>query len=374
MIKILIVFGTRPEVIKFAPLILELKRNAHFFDTVVVNTGQHKEMTDSLLDFFEIVPEVNLSIMRPDQSLISITAHLMLELEKTIIFHQPDIIFIQGDTTSVLAGALSAFFQKIPIAHLEAGLRTHNKHSPFPEELNRYFASYMAKWHFAPTEKAKQNLIKENIKENVFVVGNTAIDSLMIGLDKIKSDLSKDMDAKYSFIDFTKKIILVTGHRRENHGEPFINICKALKKLLDRNEFIEVVYPVHLNPNVQKVVYSELLGLSRMHLLNPLDYPDFIWLMNKSYLILTDSGGIQEEAPSLKKPVLIMRENTERQESVKAGLSKLVGSKIEDIIRETELLLTEKTAYSKMVMSENPYGDGQSSKRIVKILKKILTS
>jgi UDP-N-acetylglucosamine 2-epimerase (non-hydrolysing) len=373
MIKILIVFGTRPEVIKFAPLILELKRNTHLFNTIVVNTGQHKEMTDSLLDFFEIIPDVRLSIMRPDQSLISITAHLMLELEKTIIIHQPDLIFVQGDTTTVLAGALSAFFQKIPIAHLEAGLRTYNKYSPFPEELNRNFASYMAKWHFAPTEKAKQNLFNENIKENVFVVGNTAIDSLIFGLDKIGSKLANELDAKYSYIDFTKKIVLVTGHRRENHGEPFKNIYRAINQLIERNELIEIVYPVHLNPNVQKVAFAELSGKRRIHLLGPLDYPDFIWLMNKSYLILTDSGGIQEEAPSLKKPVLVLRENTERPESVLAGLSKLVGSKVEDIIRETENLLINSEAYSEMVKSENPYGDGLSSKYIVKILEEIYT-
>ncbi len=368
--EVMTIFGTRPEAIKMAPIILKGRKDESL-DIKVCITGQHNEMLHQTLDFFGIRPDYDVNAMKPNQSLFEMTANMLRGLENILVTEKPELVLVQGDATSAFVGALAAFYMKIPIAHIEAGLRSFNKYAPYPEEINRILVSHMADYHFAPTNRAKENLTKEGIREeHIFVVGNTVIDALYLTLDLIQDDENKFFDY-FSYLDMTKPILLVTCHRRESFGEPFRNICLALKKIAGDNH-VEIVYPVHLNPNVKKPVFEILEGQPNIHLIPPLDYPHLIWLMKKSYLILTDSGGIQEEAPSLGKPVLVVREVTERIEGVEAGTCRVIGTSRERIVNETRRLLTGGQEYTKMTKAINPYGDGKSSKRILYLIKNIL--
>jgi UDP-N-acetylglucosamine 2-epimerase (non-hydrolysing) len=366
--RILFIFGTRPEAIKMAPIIRSMKASERFSVKICV-TAQHREMLDQVLEFFKIVPDHDLNLMKPGQTLFDITAISLKALEDTIRFEQPDIIMVQGDTTSAFVGALAGFYARVKIAHVEAGLRSKDKYSPFPEEMNRVLTGHLADYHFAPTEKAADNLRAEGITDNIWVVGNSVIDALMLGLNIIERQDENGYAHFFSFVDFSKRIILVTGHRRESFGKPFENICFALRKQADKFNDIEIVYPVHLNPNVKEPVYRIMGNHDRIHLIEPLDYPYLIWLMSKAYLVITDSGGIQEEAPSLGKPVLVMREVTERTEGIDAGTARLVGTEEEHISACLEEALTNTALYKKMARSVNPYGDGKTSERIVKIIE-----
>jgi len=367
MKKILFIFGTRPEAIKIAPVINEFKKETSF-EVKICITAQHREMLDQVLNFFGIKPNYDLNLMKYDQSLFDITSNILRALEKIIKNEKPDFIFVQGDTTTAFVGALAGFYENIKVSHIEAGLRSHNKFSPFPEEINRILVGHLADYHFVPTEKARDNLYKENIRKNVYVVGNTVIDALLLGLEIIKNEGEDKYYKFFDFIDFSKKIILVTVHRRESFGNPLINICYAIKELADEYENVEIVYPVHLNPNVRKPVNDILKGHKRIHVIEPLNYSNFIWLMSKSYIVLTDSGGIQEEAPSLGKPVLVLREVTERTEGIEAGTAILIGTKKVNILRGVKNLMDNRHEYEKMGKAVNPYGDGKSSKKIIKIL------
>jgi len=370
MKKILFIFGTRPEAIKLAPLILEFKKQKNFITKVCI-TSQHREMLEQVINFFQLPVDYDLSIMEHNQSLFKISSKIVQSIEPVFEEFQPDLIFVQGDASSAFLSALAGFYKKIKIVHIEAGLRSYNKYSPFPEEINRVLISHIADYHFAPTKKAKENLLKEGIKENIWVVGNTVIDALFLAL-KIVKNSEVQYKNFFKFLDFNKKIVLVTGHRRESFGEPFRQICLALKELAEKfKDEIEIVYPVHLNPNVRRPVFEILYGQKNIHLIEPLSYPYLVWLLEKSYFVLTDSGGIQEEAPSLGKPVLVMREVTERIEGIKAGTAKLVGVKKESIVKNSVKLLTDKNLYQKMAKKKNPYGDGESSQRIVKIISEI---
>lgn len=367
--KILFIFGTRPEAIKMAPLIREFQTYPELFDLRVCVTGQHREMLDQVLSFFGIAPDYDLNIMKPNQTLSSVTADILLGLEPILDEFQPDNIWVQGDTTTVMAASLAAFYKQISISHLEAGLRSGDKFSPFPEEMNRKLTGHMADYHFAPTKRSVENLKSEGITENVWMVGNTVTDALLLGLDIIKESGEEKYENFFSEagVDFSKRIILVTGHRRESFGNPFRNICEALKEIGQTYDDVQLVYPVHLNPNVRNVVHEVLSDVENVLLIEPLDYPFLIWLMNRSCLVLTDSGGIQEEAPTLGKPVLVMRDVTERQEGVEAGTAKLVGTSKEVILREAFDLLDSEESYKKMATAVNPYGDGMTSKQIVDI-------
>lgn len=364
--KLLFIFGTRPEAIKMAPLILKARDGASF-DVKICVTGQHREMLDQVLNFFNIKPDFDLNLMKPNQSLFDTSANGLKGLEKVLYEYEPDLIFVQGDTTTAFVGALAGFYRKIKVAHIEAGLRSKNKYSPFPEEINRVLVGHLADYHFAPTERAARNLRGEGIEKNIWIVGNTVIDALFLGIDIIKKNGEKRYTKFFDFVDFSKKIILVTGHRRESFGKPFENICYALKEIAGKFK-VEIIYPVHLNPNVRKPVNKILNNRERIHLIEPLDYPHLIWIMNKSHLVLTDSGGIQEEAPSLGKPVLVMREVTERVEGIEAGTCKLVGTRREKIVEEATRLLIDFGEYERMAKAVNPYGDGKSSDKILKIL------
>jgi UDP-N-acetylglucosamine 2-epimerase (non-hydrolysing) len=366
--RILFIFGTRPEAIKMAPLILEARKDP-FFDVRVCVTGQHREMLRQVLDFFEIRPDFDMDIMRPNQSLFDVTCSIIKSMENVLNSERPDLVVVQGDTTTAFSGALSAFYGQVPVAHIEAGLRSGDKHSPFPEEMNRALAGRLSDFHFAPTDRAADNLGREGINKNVWVVGNTVIDALFLGLDLIRKSDERSYAGSFSFIDFSKRIVLVTGHRRESFGKPFEDICYALKELADRHENIEIVYPVHLNPNVREPVRRILKNGKRIHLLDPLHYPQMIWLMNRAYMVVTDSGGIQEEAPSLGKPVLVMRDVTERIEGIEAGTCRLVGTDRKTIVEEAHELLTDFNKYDKMAKSVNPYGDGKSAGRILAIIR-----
>jgi len=372
MKNILFIFGTRPEAIKMAPLIKEFTKPKYSFKVKICVTSQHREMLNQTLNFFKIKPDYDLNLMRPNQTLFEITADSLTGLGSIFDDARPDLVFVQGDTTTVLTGALASFYKKVRVAHIEAGLRSSQKYSPFPEEINRTLTSHLADYHFAPTETARKNLAREGIKKNVYVVGNTVIDALFFGLNVIKAEGEEDYRRFFRGMDFSKKIILVTGHRRENFGRPFENICAALKDIAAACADVEIVYPVHLNPNVRGTVQKLLSGINRIHLLDPLAYPHLIYLMNKSYFVLTDSGGIQEEAPSLGKPVLIMREVTERTEGISAGTAILVGTSRRKIVTESLRLLNEKKAYRKMSHAVNPYGEGKTSRKIADITKKIL--
>lgn len=371
-LNILVVFGTRPEAIKLAPLVKLLAQDGAFALKVCV-TAQQREMLDQALALFEIVPEIDLDLMQNGQSLTDLNARMLAALQQVLMDVQPDLVVVHGDTTTAFTAALAAFYQKIPVAHIEAGLRTHNLYAPFPEEANRRLTAVLAQWHFAPTETAKQNLLNEGVSESrIWVTGNTVIDTLFQALQKIHENrpLVAQFAERYAFLDERKKLILVTGHRRENFGTGFAQICTALRTLAQRHPDVQIVYPVHLNPNVQAVVYAQLGDLPNLFLLAPQDYLPFIYLMDRADIILTDSGGIQEEAPALGKPVLVMREISERPEAIVAGTVKLVGTDSERIIAEVETLLNDQNAYQAMARAKNPYGDGNACARIVDILKR----
>ncbi|WP_458378851.1 non-hydrolyzing UDP-N-acetylglucosamine 2-epimerase [Pseudomonas chlororaphis] len=358
--KILCVVGTRPEAIKMAPVILALKKEP-WADVRVLATAQHRHMLDQVLDFFSIEPDIDLDIMRPNQALTTLTARLLLDLDDVLLAEKPDAVLVQGDTTTVMTVALACFYHRILIGHVEAGLRTGDMQNPFPEEANRVIASKLAKWHFAPTEGSRQNLLREGISaDDVIMTGNTVIDALLMTASK-ELDLGVQLDPE-------KRLVLVTSHRRENFGEPFKNICRALHTLAINNPDVQFLYPVHPNPNVKDVAYSVLGDVSNFILCEPLDYAPFVAAMKHAYLILTDSGGVQEEAPALGKPVLVLREETERPEAVEEDVVKLVGSNYEYIVSETQRLLDDNEAYSAMARGVSPYGDGLASARIVKTL------
>lgn len=377
MKKILIVFGTRPEAIKMAPVVKTFQSDTTNFNTKVCVTAQHREMLDQVLDIFEIIPDYDLDIMQAGQDLNDISARVLLELRPVLKEFKPDIVLVHGDTTTSSMAALAAFYEQVPVGHVEAGLRTHNIYSPFPEEINRQISSRITTYHFAPTELSKRNLLQENIKEeNILVTGNTVIDALYLVLDKIKNNTelreklkSQITEFGYPNIEFLdsgkRKMVLITGHRRENFGEGFVQMCEAMKEIALSNLDFDLVYPVHLNPNVQKPVKEILSSIHNVFLIKPLEYLPFINLMEKSYLVLTDSGGIQEEAPSLGKPVLVMRDTTERPEAVNAGTVELVGTSKELIIEKVNELIKNKTKYEKMSKAHNPYGDGKASERLI---------
>jgi len=381
MKKILLVFGTRPEAIKMAPLVKAFQKYPNDFNTKVCVTAQHREMLDQVLEMFEISPDYDLNIMKPGQDLYDITSNVLLGMKDVLSEFQPDVVLVHGDTTTTSATSLAAFYQKIKVGHIEAGLRTHDIYSPWPEEANRQITGVLANYHFAPTTTSRDNLLRENKNEaNILVTGNTVIDALFLALEKIennenlKSKILQNIESKFTDSKFNiknSKFILVTGHRRENFGQGFINICEALKAIAINNPDIDIVYPVHLNPNVQKPVKELLSEVVNVHLVEPLQYETFLYLMDKSYFIITDSGGVQEEAPSLGKPVLVMRDTTERPEALEAGTVKLVGTDKETIIKEAQLLLDFYEEYTKMSKAHNPYGDGKACEKIVELIKGI---
>jgi len=373
MKKNLLIFGTRPEAIKMAPLVKEFQKNNSFITKVCI-TAQHREMLDQVLDFFEIIPDFDLNLMKPNQNLYSLTAEIITSLKPVLEEFQPDYVYVHGDTTTTMASSIAAFYSGAKVCHVEAGLRTFNKRSPFPEEINRCVTGRVSDYHFSPTKTSKQNLLNENIiDENILITGNTVIDALHFSANKVKSEGYKDQEIEKlkGLVDSSRQLILVTGHRRENHGQGFINICNALKQIALSHPDAQIVYPVHLNPNVQKPVYELLGNINNIKLIKPLSYPAFVWLMDKSYLIITDSGGVQEEAPSLGKPVLVMRDTTERPEAVDAGTVLLVGTNTKKIIEEATKLLTDESAYHKMSKLHNPYGDGTACDKIVKYISKL---
>lgn len=375
MKKISIIFGTRPEAIKLAPVIIALRKRSDIVCHVCV-TAQHRQMLDQVLEVFKILPDADMDLMTKDQSLAGFTAKAIDAIDKYLEKEKPDVILVQGDTTTVFCASLVAFYHKIPIGHVEAGLRTGNLLSPWPEEANRVLASRLAKWHFAPTETNRQNLLNEGISENsIFITGNTVIDALLMVVKEIKAVPPKIEGLPGKSLDFIgkDKFILITGHRRENLGDGFENICYAIAELSNGFSDMHFIYPVHLNPKVQEPVqrilgHKKSTATDRIHLIPPQAYLPFVFLMNQSYLILTDSGGVQEEAPSLAKPVLVMRDTTERPEGIAAGTAKLIGTNREDIVKEVSHLLTDETAYKKMAQASNPYGDGKASERIIEIL------
>lgn len=384
MKKVLLVFGTRPEAIKMAPLVKKFQEDSEF-QTIVCVTAQHREMLDQVLDIFDIKPDYDLNIMKQGQDLYDITSRVMLGLRDVLNETNPDVVLVHGDTTTSTAAALAAFYKQIPVAHVEAGLRTNNIYSPWPEEMNRRITGRIATYHLAPTELSRQNLLKENVdNQNIIITGNTVIDALLWVVNKIKSDANladtlqiniKNNGYDIDRIEYKRKLVLITGHRRENFGEGFRNICNAIKTLSIKYPDVDFVYPMHLNPNVRKPI-AEIFGNDKdksgnTFFIEPLDYLNFVFLMEKADIILTDSGGIQEEAPSLGKPVLVMRDNTERPEALEAGTVKLVGTDYDKIINEVSELLDNEESYNKMSKAVNPYGDGSACKRIVDFLKEV---
>ena len=375
MKKILLVFGTRPEAIKMAPLVKALQKDTEHFETRVCVTAQHRQMLDQVLEVFGITPEYDLNIMAPNQDLYDITAKVLLGLREVLKDFRPDTVLVHGDTTTSMAASLAAFYMQIPVGHVEAGLRTYNMLSPWPEEMNRQVTDRICTYYFAPTEQSRANLLQENIDaKKIFITGNTVIDALLMAVDIIsttagvKEKMAKELQEKgYTVGD--REYILVTGHRRENFGDGFLHICKAIKELAALHPEMDIVYPVHLNPNVQKPVYELLSSLSNVYLISPLDYLPFIYAMQHSTLLLTDSGGVQEEAPSLGKPVLVMRDTTERPEAVEAGTVKLVGTNAEAIVSNVTALLLDKEMYKRISETHNPYGDGQACERIIAALR-----
>lgn len=383
MKKIMLVFGTRPEAIKMAPLVKEFQKHNEEFETIVCVTGQHRQMLDQVLDIFEIKPDYDLNIMKQGQDLYDVTARVLTGMRDVLQEAKPDVVLVHGDTTTSTAAALAAFYQQIPVGHVEAGLRTHNIYSPWPEEMNRQITGRIATYDFAPTPLSRKNLIQENIdEEKITVTGNTVIDALYWVVDKIKSDsnLDKELEeilrqAGYDVnrLSEGKKLVLITGHRRENFGDGFISMCKAIKALTEKYPDVDFVYPMHLNPNVRKPIHEvfgeNLDGLGNMFFIEPLEYLSFVYLMEKSNIVLTDSGGIQEEAPGLGKPVLVMRDTTERPEALEAGTVKLVGTDYDKIVKEVSELLDNNDYYEQMSKAVNPYGDGKACARIVNSLK-----
>lgn len=380
MKKVMLVFGTRPEAIKVAPLIKEFQKYPNDFDVIVCVTGQHREMLDQVLHIFDIKPDYDLNIMKQGQDLYEITSKVLLGMRDVFLKERPDIVFVHGDTTTSTVAALAAFYQQIPVAHIEAGLRTYHIYSPWPEEMNRQITSRIATYNFAPTPLSRKNLLKENVDDSkITVTGNTVIDALYWVVKRIKGnkDLDKELEnilknAGYEVNRLAngKKLVLITGHRRENFGKGFINICNAIKDLNEKYPDVDFVYPMHLNPNVRKPIHKvfgkDPTNLGNMFFIEPLEYLSFVYLMEKSTLVLTDSGGVQEEAPGLGKPVLVMRDTTERPEAVAAGTVKLVGTDYNKIVSEVSLLLDDKKAYEKMSKAVNPYGDGKACERIVR--------
>ncbi|MDE6343025.1 MAG: UDP-N-acetylglucosamine 2-epimerase (non-hydrolyzing) [Muribaculaceae bacterium] len=383
MKTIMLVFGTRPEAIKMAPLVKEFQKHPEEFKTIVCVTGQHREMLDQVLKIFEITPDYDLNIMKQGQDLYDVTARVLTGMRDVLGEAQPDVVLVHGDTTTSTAAALAAFYQQIPVGHVEAGLRTHNIYSPWPEEMNRQITGRIAEFDFAPTPLSRENLLKENVaEEKITVTGNTVIDALYMVVDKIKNDTDLDRqlndELKSAGYDVDrlkdgKKLVLITGHRRENFGDGFINMCRAIKTLTEKYPDVDFVYPMHLNPNVRKPIHEvfgeNLSGLGNMFFIEPLSYLPFVYLMEKSSIVLTDSGGIQEEAPGLGKPVLVMRDTTERPEALSAGTVKLVGTDYDKIVREVSLLIEDKDHYEKMSKAVNPYGDGLACRRIVETLR-----
>lgn len=365
-IKVMTVFGTRPEAIKMAPIVLELQKHPDTIEPVVAVTAQHREMLDQVLNLFQIKPDHDLNIMAAGQTLFDITTRAMMGLDKVLTEEKPDIVLVHGDTTTTFAGALAAYYHQTAVGHVEAGLRTHNKYSPFPEEMNRRLTGCIADLNFAPTSTSEANLLAENVPpESIFVTGNTVIDALH---HTVRDDFDFQ-EKSFKDVDFqNKRIILVTTHRRENLGEPMRHVYKALKQLTEEFDDVEVVFPVHKNPKVREVVNEELGGLAKVHLIDPLDYEPFANLMHKAHLILTDSGGVQEEAPALGKPVLVLRDTTERPEAVDAGTVKLIGTDRERVYEEAKKLLTDEAEYSRMAESVNPYGDGKAAARIIQAI------
>ncbi len=362
---VLCIIGTRPEAIKMAPVVLALK-NESWVDVRVLATAQHRHMLDQVNEFFGISPDIDLNIMRPNQALTTLTARLLLELDDVLQAERPDAVLVQGDTTTVMTVALACFYHRIPIGHVEAGLRTWDMQNPFPEEANRVIAGKLARWHFAPTEGSRQNLLKEGVADaDIIVTGNTVIDALLMTAAKNPS-----LDIP---LDPAKRLVLVTSHRRENFGEPFRNICRALRTLARNNPGVQFLYPVHPNPNVKEVAYEFLAGLPNFMLCAPLDYAPFIAAMQRAHIILTDSGGVQEEAPALGKPVLVLRDETERPEAVDQGVVKLVGPNYESIVQEAQRLLDDDVAYRAMARGVSPYGDGHAAERIVSVLREHFT-
>lgn len=374
----MLVFGTRPEAIKMAPLVKEFQKYPEQFQTIVCVTGQHREMLDQVLHIFEIEPDYDLNIMKQGQDLYDVTARVLTGMREVLKETQPDVVLVHGDTTTSTATALAAFYLQIPVGHVEAGLRTHNIYSPWPEEMNRQITGRIATYHFAPTPLSRQNLLDEGIKEeSITVTGNTVIDALYMVVDRIKNDKTLDFGLNCSLIkagydvdrlNDGKKLVLITGHRRENFGDGFISMCQAIKTLSEKYPDVDFVYPMHLNPNVRKPIHEvfgeDLSGLGNMFFIEPLEYLSFVYLMEKSTIVLTDSGGIQEEAPGLGKPVLVMRDTTERPEALEAGTVKLVGTNFEKIVREVSALLDDREYYDKMSKAVNPYGDGKACERI----------
>lgn len=383
MKKIMLVFGTRPEAIKMAPLVKEFQKYTDEFETIVCVTGQHREMLDQVLKIFDIKPDYDLNIMKQGQDLYDVTSRVLLGLRDVLKEVLPDVVLVHGDTTTSTAAALAAFYQQIPVGHVEAGLRTHNIYSPWPEEMNRQITGRIATYHFAPTALSRENLLKENVADgDITITGNSVIDALYMVVDKIKNDetlnneLSKILkDAGYDVarLGNGKKMVLITGHRRENFGEGFIHMCRAIKDLNRKYPDVDFVYPMHLNPNVRKPIHTvfgdDLSNLGNMFFIEPLEYLSFVYMMEKSTIVLTDSGGIQEEAPGLGKPVLVMRDTTERPEALTAGTVKLVGTDYDKIVGEVSALLDDSEYYDKMSKAVNPYGDGLACKRIVNVLK-----
>lgn len=382
MKKIMLVFGTRPEAIKMAPLVKEFQKHPDEFQTIVCATGQHRQMLDQVLSLFEITPDYNLAIMKQGQDLYDVTARVLTGMRDILKEVQPDVVLVHGDTSTSTAAALAAFYQQIPVGHVEAGLRTNNMYSPWPEEMNRQLTGRIATYNFAPTLLSKSNLLKENINpDSIVVTGNTVIDALHQVVAKIKTDANLSAELGMAFqqigydvtrLDEGRKVVLITGHRRENFGDGFIQMCTAIKDLTQKYPDVDFVYPMHLNPNVRKPIHEvfggDLSNLSNMFFIEPLEYLSFVYLMEKSAIVLTDSGGIQEEAPGLGKPVLVMRDTTERPEALDAGTVKLVGTDYDKILNEVSILLDDDDTYKKMSMAMNPYGDGLACGRIVKFL------
>ena len=383
--NIMLVFGTRPEAIKMAPLVKEFQKYPNKFNTIVCVTGQHREMLDQVLNLFEIIPDYDLNIMKQGQDLYDVTTKVLLGMRNVLSEAHPDIVLVHGDTTTSTAAALAAFYQQIPVGHVEAGLRTYNIYSPWPEEMNRQITGRIATLHFAPTQLSRENLLAESVSDNkIFVTGNTVIDALYWVVDKIKSDNNLDKQLSDNLIEAGydtsrlasgKKLVLITGHRRENFGDGFINMCTAIKDLTHKYPDVDFVYPMHLNPNVRKPIHKvfgeDLSNLGNMFFIEPLEYLEFVYLMEKSSVVLTDSGGIQEEAPGLGKPVLVMRDTTERPEALNAGTVKLVGTDYKKIVKEVSELLESTVAYTKMSKAVNPYGDGKACGRIVNCLDRL---
>ena len=383
MKKVLLVFGTRPEAIKMCPLVIEFQKHSDIFDTKVCVTGQHREMLDQVLKIFGVEPDYDLNIMQQGQDLYDVTSKVLMGMRDVLKEAKPDVVLVHGDTTTSMAAALAAFYQQIPVGHVEAGLRTHNIYSPWPEEMNRQITGRIASINFAPTKLSRQNLLEENVPdERILVTGNTVIDALQMVVAKMGSDETLDKVLKNRLLTFGfdidrlqggKKLVLITGHRRENFGEGFLNICNAIKELASKYPCVDFIYPMHLNPNVRKPIHEvfgeDLSRLGNVFFIEPLEYLEFVYLMKKSFIVLTDSGGIQEEAPGLGKPVLVMRDTTERPEAVEAGTVKLVGTDYQKIIDEVAELLDNQCSYDRMSHAINPYGDGHACERIIQALR-----